>query len=167
LGTQLIHIAGEDMKTWSQAARDSVISGSIASLLSTAVLAARGQRETGSPFAPTNAISHWLWGDRAARHDEANKRHTLLGYVIHHGASTLWAMLYEKWCGNLVRKKGMASAAIGAATVSGLACFVDYQLTPRRLRPGYEMHLSRSSLFWVYAAVGTGLLLSSILDTRE
>lgn len=155
------------MKSWKQAMHDGAVSGSIASLLSTAVLAARGKREVGSPFAPTNAISHWLWGDHAASHAEADKRHTLLGYAIHHAASTLWAVCYEKWFGELVQKKNIAPAAAGAVIVSGLACFVDYQLTPKRLRPGYEMHLSRPSLFWVYTAVGAGFLLSSILDTRK
>lgn len=155
------------MKTWKQAMHDGAVSGSIASLLSTAVLAVRGQHETGSPFAPTNAISHWIWGDRAAAHDEANKRHTLVGYAIHHAASTLWAVCYEKWCGDLAQRKKMLSVAAGAAAVSGLACFVDYQLTPRRLRPGYEMRLSRPSLFLVYSAVGAGFLLSSLLDVRK
>lgn len=61
------------MKTWKQARQDSLVSGSIASLLSTAVLAVRGQRDAGSPFAPTNAISHWIWGDHAALHDEPSK----------------------------------------------------------------------------------------------
>jgi hypothetical protein len=155
------------MKTWQQARKDGAVSGSMASLLSTAVLAVCGKRETGSPFAPTNAISHWLWGDRAAAHDEANKRHTLAGYAIHHGASTLWAVLYEKWFGDLLHKERLGTAVAGAAAVSGLACFVDYQLTPRRLRPGYELRLSRSALFWVYAGVGMGFLLSSALDARK
>jgi hypothetical protein len=155
------------MKTWKQAMHDGAVSGSIASLLSTAVLAVQGQRETGSPFAPTNAISHWIWGDHAAAHDEANKRHTLIGYGIHHAASTLWAVCYEKWFGDLMQKKNIIPAAAGAMAVSGLACFVDYQMTPRRLRPGYEMRLSRSSLFWVYGAVGAGFLLSSVFDTRQ
>ena len=155
------------MKTWRQAVRDGATAGSLASLLSTAVLVVSGQREAGSPFAPTNAISHWLWGDHAARHDEADKRHTLTGYAIHHGASTLWGILYEKCCGNLLHERRIGSAVAGAAAVAGLACFVDYQLTPKRLRPGYEKRLSRSSLFWVYAAVGSGFLLSSILENKK
>lgn len=155
------------MKTWRQARRDGAVSGSIASLLSTAALAVCGKRETGSPFAPTNAISHWIWGDRAAAHDEASKRHTLVGYAIHHAASTLWAVLYEKWFGELAQKNPIGAAVVGAAAVSGLACFVDYRMTPQRLRPGYEMRLSRNALFWVYAGVGMGFLLSSALDTRK
>jgi hypothetical protein len=155
------------MKTWKQALHDGAVSGSIASLLSTAVLAVCGKQEAGSPFAPTNAISHWLWGDHAAGHDEANKRHTLVGYAIHHGASTLWGVIYEKCFGDLAQKKEFVPAALGAAATSGLACFVDYQMTPKRLRPGYEMRLSRSSVFWVYAGVGAGFLLSSLLDARK
>jgi hypothetical protein len=155
------------MKTWRQARRDGAVSGSIASLLSTTALVVCGQREAGSPAAPTNAISHWFWGDHAAAHDEADKRHTLVGYAIHHGASTLWAVLYEKWFGELAQKNRIGAAALGAAAVSGLACFVDYQMTPRRLRPGYEMRLSRTALFWVYAGVGMGFLLSSALETRK
>lgn len=155
------------MKTWKQARHDGAVSGAIASLLSTAVLAVQGQRETGSPFAPTNAISHWIWGDHAADHDEANKRHTLVGYAIHHAASTLWAVCYEKWFGDQVSRKNIVPAAAGAVAVSALACFVDYELTPRRLRPGYEMRLSRPALFWTYAAVGAGFLLSSVLDRRK
>jgi hypothetical protein len=155
------------MKTWQQARRDGAVSGSIASLLSTAALTVWGKRETGSPFAPTNAISHWIWGDPAAVRDEANKQHTLVGYAIHHGASTLWAVLYEKWFGELAQQEHIGAAALGAAAVSGLACFVDYQMTPRRLRPGYEMRLSRTALFWVYAGVGMGFLLSSALHTRK
>ncbi len=155
------------MKTWSRALRDGATAGSLASLLSTAVLTVSGRREAGSPFAPTNAISHWIWGDHAAGHDEASKRHTLVGYAIHHGASTLWGILYEKCCGDLVRKNRLGSAAAGAAAVAGLACFVDYELTPKRLRPGYEMRLPRSSIFWVYAAVASGFLLSSVLESRK
>ncbi|MGV3742234.1 MAG: hypothetical protein ACO1NO_07985 [Burkholderiaceae bacterium] len=155
------------MKTWRQAVHDGTRAGTLASLLSTAVLVVSGQREAGSPFAPTNAISHWLWGDHAARHDEANKRHTLTGYAIHHGASTLWGILYEKFFGDLLHEKRIAPAIAGAAAVAGMACFADYQLTPKRLRPGYEKRLSRSSLLWVYAAVGSGFLISSILDTKK
>lgn len=42
------------MKTWQQAIRDDAVSGSVASILSTAVLGVRGQQEDGTPYAPTN-----------------------------------------------------------------------------------------------------------------
>jgi hypothetical protein len=150
-------------KSWRKALSDGVVSGSAASVISTAALAARGVRENGTPYGPTNAISHWIWGDRAAAHDEPSARFTLLGYAIHHSASTLWATIYEKWFGETAEKKGAAPALVSAAAVAALACFVDYKMTPHRLQPGYEMRLSKKSLMTVYAAFGLGLSLRGLL----
>jgi len=44
-----------------------------------------------------------------------------------------------------------------AALVSTLANIVDFKLTPKRLMPGFERHLSRPSLAMVYTAFGLGL----------
>lgn len=155
------------MKTWKRILRDGAISGSIASFLSTVMLAACGKQETDSAAAPTNAISHWIWGERAAHHNELDKHHTLPGYLIHHGASTLWAVVYEKWFGSHAEANELVRAATGAATVAALACFVDYNLTPKRLRPGYEKRLSKPSLFLVYAATGAGFMIRGCLQRRK
>jgi hypothetical protein len=155
------------MKRWPVAVRDAILTGSFASVLSTMALAAGGQRENRSPVAPTNAISHWIWGDRAALHDEPSVRHTLVGYVIHHLASVFWAAFYERWFGERVRRADLPGALRGGASVAALACFVDYRLTPRRLQPGYEMRLSRRSLVAVYAAFGVGLVLGSVVRDRR
>lgn len=154
------------MKIGKQVLHDGAISGSIASLFSTAMLAACGKQETGSAAAPTNAISHWIWGERAAHRDAPDKLHTLPGYLIHHGASTLWAVVYESWFGRRAEEKDLVSAATGAAAVAALACFVDYNLTPKRLRPGYEKRLSRQSLFLVYAATGAGFMMRGLLQKK-
>lgn len=151
------------MKNWNEAARAGALSGSIASLTSTAALAACGECETGSAPAPTNAISHWLWGERAAREDGASMRYTLVGYAIHHMSATFWAVLYEKWFGSVAERGETAPAAAGAALVSGLACVTDYTLTPPRLRPGFEKRLSTTSLCLVYAAFGAGLVVRGLL----
>jgi len=157
------------MKTWKQALKDALVSGSLASLVSTAALATRGKQETGSPFAPTNAISHWLWGDRAARHNEPDLRHTLLGYTIHHASSLLWATIYERFFtpagqqASAQVKRNTSATLLGSATVAATACFVDYKLTPHRLQPGYEMRLSKKSLFLVYASFAAGLAASHII----
>ena len=58
------------MDTWSTALKHSVLPGALASLASTLALAACGIRETGSMFAGVNAVSHWLWGDKATRVDK-------------------------------------------------------------------------------------------------
>jgi hypothetical protein len=157
---------GGNMKPWKEALRDGAVTGSIASVLSTAVLALRGEQETGSRYAPTNAISHWIWGDEAARHDEPNVRHTVAGYGIHHASSTLWAVVYEKLFGERADRKETGPALAGAAAVSALACFVDYKLTPHRLQPGFEQRLSRPSLFWVYAGFGAGLAIRGLALKR-
>jgi hypothetical protein len=154
---------GDNMKTWRQAMRDGIASGALAAALSAAVLAVRGMKECGKPLGPVNAISHWIWGDEAAQHNAPSSRYSFLGYVIHHGASTMWATLYEKWFGQHGNKRKVAKALINGAAVSSLACFVDYELTPRRLRPGYEMRLSKKSLAIVYIAFGVGLALREVV----
>ncbi|GIZ53650.1 hypothetical protein [Noviherbaspirillum aridicola] len=150
------------MKTWGHALRDAIPSGSTASILSTIAISGCGRQEGSSPEAPVNAISHWVWGDRAKRHHEASTEHTLLGYAIHHASATFWAVFYEKWFGERAERRELGTALAGAAAVSALACFVDYKVAPYRLQPGYEAHLSRPSLFLVYASFGAGLLLHSM-----
>jgi hypothetical protein len=78
------------MEDWNTATRRGLLSGAVASALSTAALAALGKAGTDSTFAPTNAISHWIWGDQAARHDGPSLRYTATGYVIHHLSATFW-----------------------------------------------------------------------------
>ncbi|MBC7860742.1 MAG: hypothetical protein H7Z39_18610 [Burkholderiaceae bacterium] len=155
------------MKSWPEALRDGVATGAVASVLSTVVLALRGRRESGSTYAPTNAISHWLWGERAAHQNRPSARYTLPGYLIHHASSMLWATLYEKWFGRLARRAPPAQVLGAAAAVSALACFVDYQLTPQRLHPGFERRLSGPSLWLVYGAFGLGLALPHLLRGRR
>lgn len=155
------------MKTWPEAIRDGAVSGSAASVLSTAVLGVRGQQEDGTPYGPTNAISHWFWGDRAADHDEPSTRYTALGYTIHHASATLWAVLYEKWFGDKAERGEVLPALAGGAAVAALACFVDYKLTPQRLQPGFEKRLSTPSLFLVYASFGAALALRGLAASRK
>jgi hypothetical protein len=155
------------MDTWSRALKHSVLPGALASLASTLALAACGKRETGSIFAGVNAVSHWLWGDQATRADQPSLRHTLVGYLIHHGASMFWAALFEKSCCKTLDKKELTGTALAAAAATGVACFSDYQLTPQRLQPGFEERLSRPSLFVVYAAFGVGLAAGAYLNRRE
>jgi hypothetical protein len=159
------------MKTWKQALQDGVISGGIAAAISTAVLAVRGKYETGTPFGPVNAISHWIWGDEAAQHNAVSSRYSLLGYTIHHSASTLWATMYEKWFGKhadmQLERREIGKALAGGIAVSALACFVDYKMTPHRLQPGYEMRLSKKSLLIVYGAFALGLALRGLATHNQ
>jgi hypothetical protein len=153
-------------KRWGVAARDALVSGSLAAAASTAALAVAGRIETGSAVAPTNAISHWVYGDRAARQDAPSVRHTLVGYGIHHGASVFWAAAFERLFGRQTERGRLGPAIAGGLAVAAVACFVDYKLTPHRLQPGYEMRLSRRSLAAVYAMFGLGLAAGALVNAR-
>ena len=146
--------------------RHGALSGSLASLLSAAALALCGRRETGSAFAAVNAVSHWLWGDQAARRDDATLRHTLVGYVIHHCSAIFWGVLFERYAARILDRRRVAST-VAAAGATAVACFTDYQLTPHRLQPGYEMRLSRPSLLLVYGAFGMGLAAGALWLRRR
>jgi hypothetical protein len=155
-------------KAWRRTVRDAAVTGTVAAVLSTAVLAAAGRREAGSAFAPTNATSRWLYGEEeAASVDGPTARHTLVGYAIHHGASIFWALVYELLFGTEAARRGaIVTPLVKGLAVSGLACFVDYQLTPRRLQPGYELRLSKPALAGVYLAFGVGLGLGAVVNAR-
>jgi hypothetical protein len=156
----------DDMDQWKTALQRGLIGGATSSLLSTVALAALGKREAGSAYAPTNAVSHWIYGDKAARHSGPAARYTLPGYLIHHGSATFWAVIFERLCGGLLDRKNPAITLGVGTAASAVACFADYQLTPRRLRPGYEKHLSRPSLAVVYGSFGVGLALGAMLCRR-
>ena len=154
------------MKTWTQAIQAALISGAVASAASTLVLSLRGKRENGTPYGANNAISHWVWGDEAARHDDFSLRHTVVGYTIHHASSTFWATFYEKYFSRRQTQQ-VGPALLGGLTVAAAACFVDYRLTPHRLQPGYEMRLSKRSLLLVYTAFGLGLAACDMVAIRR
>ena len=94
-------------------------------------------------------------------------RHTVPGYLIHHGSAMFWSVLFERLCGRLLDRKKPAMTLGMATAASAVACFADYQLTPKRFQPGYEAHLSRPSLAVVYGAFGVGLALGAMLTRRS
>jgi hypothetical protein len=148
--------------SWSVALREGAVSGSLASILSTAALAMMSRREIGSHYAGTNAVSHWAWGDEALRRNEPDLRHTALGYATHHGAAIVWAALYARFYGGRAEAHMPARAAIGAVATSAVACFVDFKLTPERFTPGFERRLSKTALAIVYGGFAAGLFLGAL-----
>jgi hypothetical protein len=151
-------------KPWGVAAKDALMTGAAGAALSTVALAVLGKAETGSSVAPTNAISHWVWGDQAAAKNRPSLRHTAVGYTIHHCASVFWAAFYERWFGERKDRGEVGPALAGGLGVAALACLVDYTITPHRLRPGYEMRLSKRALAVVYVAFGVGLGVGSLFN---
>lgn len=142
-----------------QTSRQALISGAVASLLSTAVLALCGQIENRRPAGPVNGPSQWVYGRRAARVCTPSWRHTLTGFLVHHLTATGWALLHERTFGGRKAQQPLPRRLGRAAVTAAVANVVDFQLTPKRLRPGFETQLSRKSLFAVYAAFAIGLAL--------
>ena len=150
------------MSHWKQVLREGAIAGSAASVASAAALVAAGRSENSHAAAPLNAISHWIWDRPALYKNQPSLRHTLVGYLVHHGASIFWATLHARaWCWRPQAKKPAAVVA-GAAATAAIACVVDYRLTPRRLTPGFEHRLSHGSMAAVYMCFALGLALGSI-----
>jgi hypothetical protein len=136
-------------------------SGSIASLVSMALLAYRGHRERSGALMPVNAPSHWLWRDESLRQRGFTLRHTAVGYLIHHASSVLWATFFERLL--LRRPHEPKRVAALALTTAALAAGVDLKLTPNRFTPGFERQLSRKSLVWMYGAFAVGLFGAHVL----
>lgn len=152
---------------WSQVLREGLVAGTLASLLSTAVLAAAGRRDAGSLVAPVNAESHWLWGDESLREDRATWRHTAVGYLTHHLATVFWATLHAAVAG---RRRGAASlpaVVLGGLATGAAAAAIDYTLVPKRLTPGFEHRLSRGSMVAAFAAIAAGVALGALLVRRR
>lgn len=155
-----------EMDEWAKAGRQAIVSGTLASVLSTAVLALLGRSSLGKAVAPTNATSHWLWGEQAYGEHDPSLRHTGVGYATHHASAVMWATIFERWL-NYSGALRTGEIVRNAAAMSALASFVDYQLTPPRLRPGFEHHLSRGELLGVFAAFGAGLALGAVLNRQH
>jgi hypothetical protein len=150
-----------------RALREGATTGSAASILSTAALALAGRRENGTCAAPVNAISHWVWDHPALRQDGTDARHTVTGYLIHHGASIWWGTLHSLAWGGRREAKRPAPALVGAGVAAAGACFVDFKMTPERLTPGFEHRLSPGALLGVYASFALGLALASMALARK
>jgi hypothetical protein len=154
------------MDGWKQAIIKGMMPGALASVASAGALALRSRREAGSVYAGTNAVSHWLWGSKAFRRDAPSWKYTLVGYGIHHASALFWGTLFEQAAARVLERKSVGSTIAAAAAASSVACFADYVLTPKRLRPGYEERVSRGSLAWVYAAFGIGLAAGALINHR-
>jgi hypothetical protein len=126
------------------------------------MLAQAGRRENRSAAAPVNATSQWVWGNPALREDGANARNTLVGYLIHHGASIFWGVLHARVWGMRREAKRLRPALAGAGAAATIAYLVDYRLTPRRLTPGFEHRLSTAARVAVYGCFALGLALGSM-----
>jgi hypothetical protein len=144
------------MDRWLRIGFSALITGTAASIVSTAALALLAQREGKSAFQPTNATSHWLHGDDAASHREPDIAHTLIGYATHHASALFWAVPFEIW---LAARPPRSTAGLlgNACMMSAIAAAIDYGATPKRLTPGWELVLSKRSMAATYGVMALGL----------
>lgn len=142
-----------------------LFSGTVASVLSTAVASLLSRRRSGAAAGATNATSHWLWGRRAYRRDRVSMHYTATGYAIHHASSVFWACFFER---ALLSRRAPAPSRIAAtaAATTVAAYFVDYRVVPQRLTPGFESRLPLQDRALVYAAFAVGLGLGACLRAR-
>jgi len=144
-----------------------LISGATSSVLSTVAMALVGKIQSGSAFAPTNAVSHYVHGDKAGYRDRFSLRYTVPGYLIHHASATFWSFVFERALGGVMDGKNPMAIAAASAATSAFAAFTDYKLTPRSLQPGYEKRLSRNALGVVYVGFAIGLAIGAVLTRKD
>lgn len=150
------------MKKWKLVISQGLLAGGFASVISTAVLALAGRRESGSAAAPLNAVSHWYWGDEAFDRNKADLAHTAAGLLTHHVAATFWATLYAALASDRPTLRTTPGVVLGAVATSATAALVDFQFTPHRFTPGYEHRLSKGALLGVHAALAIGLAAGAL-----
>ena len=132
------------------------LTGSIASAISSLALAALATAEGHSAAQPTNATSHWLYGDQVAQRRTVDLAHTGVGYGTHHASAVFWALPLEMWL-RADPPQSTGDLMGRAAAVSALAAVVDYGVTPKRFTPGWEHVLSRTSMMGAFASLAFGL----------
>jgi hypothetical protein len=162
------HFAGVASRAspWRQAAREGLATGAIAGVMSAVAASAFGRRDSGSAVAPINAVSHWLWGDRAGEVRQADLPHTAVGAVTNVLAAMFWATLHAR-----VRPRA-AAAPVGAAIAGGIATSavaagVDYGLVPRRFTPGWELSVSNRSMAGIFAVLAAGIAIGTVIADRR
>ena len=146
--------------------RRACISGTCASVTSTAAMAFAGSRDCRSAFAPVNAVSHWVWKDHAIHQDAPTLRYTATGYLIHHIASLFWAVFYEALA-PFKRRRSKQEVILDATAITALAATIDLRCTPERLTPGFERRLDTKGLLLAYGAFGLGLAVSAYIHLAD
>jgi hypothetical protein len=145
---------------------NAIVSGSVASAVSAAVLTGLAKAEGVSPVQPINATSHWLHGNEAGRVKDLDVKHTGTGLLTHHGACVFWASLFETLRA-AAPHAGPARIARDAVAVATMAAVVDYGLVPKRLTPGWEEPLPIRSLAGGFAGLALGLALGGLITSSR
>ncbi|MEO3433577.1 hypothetical protein [Inquilinus sp. CAU 1745] len=150
------------MNRWTRIGVSALVTGTVASVASTAALALLARAEGKGALQPTNATSHWLHGDEAARREKADITHTALGYGTHKASAVFWALPFQVW---LAARPPRSSGELlrNAMLMSAIAAMVDYGATPKRFTPGWELVVSKRSMVATFGALALGLAGGAVL----
>jgi hypothetical protein len=105
---------------------------------------------------PMHAVSHMVWNDSPHAHQGQRTADELIGIALHYSSSVFWAGFFEMLFGRQAERSSAAALAGGMSTAAA-AYVTDYEVVPERFNPGFHAHLSGSSVFLLYAALGLGL----------
>jgi hypothetical protein len=158
----------EHMDRSSELLLSTLVTGSVASAVSTIALGAIAKIEGKSSYRPTNSTSHWLHGHKADRDKRVDLAHTAVGYATHHASALFWAAAIRSVAGKLASHPPRSSIGLlgDAAVMSAIAGVVDYGIVPKRLTPGWELTLSKKSVVAAFASLAIGLAAGA-MASRE
>ncbi len=139
--------------------RTAARSGAVAGIATTLATSACGVLEQGNAVAPLNSVSHIVWGDEAASHDDVSWKYTATGTALNAAAVMSWAVVHELVSDQLPSMKSPWKRLASGALVSALAFVTDYYVVPKRLTPGFEKRLSNRSLLGIYSVLALSLAL--------
>jgi hypothetical protein len=144
-----------------RAARYGVFCGIGAGLAVHTMLLIAARAEGKAPARPFNATSHWLQGQKAGRRAAADIAHTGVGLATNQAAAMFWGTLFGLYVASR-RNPHTGSIMRDAAVMGAIATAVDYGLMPKRLTPGWELALSKTSVGLTMAAMALGLGLGGV-----
>lgn len=145
-------------------AEDTWRTGLLATAATTVAATALGEFENGNAIAPINAVSHILWGDRAASKNGVSMKYTATGGLLNSVALVGWAGVHHLLFGRYSRaSQSIVGAIAGGAATSALAYVTDYYIVPKRFTPGFEKRLSPPALFGVYGTLALALAAGSLI----
>jgi hypothetical protein len=142
-----------------------LLTGTVASVVSTAALAALAKAEGKRAMNPANSTSHWLHGDSAGSFDGVDFEHTGLGLATHHASAMFWALPFEAWLA-FHPPRSSIELARDATVMSAIAAIVDYGIVPKRLTPGWELSLSKKSMAGAFASLAIGLAAGALVSRQ-
>ncbi len=146
--------------------RQSCLSGTVCGLMLSTVVGLTSRLTTGRSSLGLNAISHIVWGPKAARQTSWTSRYTGTGLLLNQGACLFWAGCYEA----LLRKQpphSVTKSVADAMKIAALAYVVDYHVIPKRFTPGFEFVFPRRLFPLLYVGLAASLFAGATFCARR